>query len=101
MTTQSKFYKKSKKLFVSGITITAISLLGTKAYTVKADNLSAGYLMTQKVNQNNNLKPVSAVPTSIASAKIVQEENLDQNTTGSDKNQNSNVGKADTKLQDL
>lgn len=100
MTTQSKFYKKSKKLFVSGITITAISLLGTKAYTVKADNLSAGYLMTQKVNQNNNLKPVSAVPTSIASAKIVQEENLDQNTTGSDKNQNSNVGKADTKLQE-
>lgn len=91
MTTQSKFYKKSKKLFVSGITITAISLLGTKAYTVKADNLSAGYLMTQKVNQNNNLKPVSAVPTSIAS---------DQNTTGSDKNQNSNVGKVDTKLQE-
>ena len=93
MKTHKNIYKQGEKLFVGGMTAAAIGFFSANPKTVKADSLSAGYLMAQNVQSSSKTQLSKAVPTestSTDSFETEQSETMDKDAANDQQLNNSN-----------
>ncbi|MFC7112389.1 BspA family leucine-rich repeat surface protein, partial [Lactobacillus kullabergensis] len=93
MKTHKNIYKQGEKLFVGGMTAAAIGFFSANPKAVKADSLSAGYLMAQNVQNSSKTQLSKAVPTesnSTDSFETKQSETIDKDVANDQQLNNSN-----------
>ena len=93
MKTHKNIYKQGEKLFVGGMTAAAIGFFSANPKAVKADSLSAGYLMAQNVQNSSKTQLSKAVPTesnSTDSFETEQSETMDKDAANDQQLNNSN-----------
>ncbi|MFC7272329.1 MucBP domain-containing protein, partial [Lactobacillus kimbladii] len=93
MKTHKNIYKQGEKLFVGGMTAAAIGFFSANPKAVKADSLSAGYLMAQNVQSSSKTQLSKAVPTestSTDSFETEQSETMDKDAANDQQLNNSN-----------
>ncbi|RMC52956.1 BspA family leucine-rich repeat surface protein, partial [Lactobacillus sp. ESL0261] len=93
MNIHKNIYKQGEKLFVGGMTAAAIGFFSANPKAVKADSLSAGYLMAQNVQSSSKTQLSKAVPTestSTDSFETEQSETMDKDAANDQQLNNSN-----------
>ena len=94
MNIHKNIYKQGEKLFVGGMTAAAIGFFSANPKAVKADSLSAGYLMAQNVQNSSKTQLSKAVlteSTSTDSFETEQSETMDKDAANDQQLNNSNL----------